>query len=118
MDRPNLISNPTAALLADQIEAWAKIVSLSNLIEENASQRDWDQVLAMADAREMQVSAFFKGGVCSAIFPVVVEDLEILKQQHTAILEEIEQDQTRIQDEENSLLKIKAQISQMNFPPA
>jgi len=122
MDVPQLLIHPDAETIAHQIDAWGDIVHLSEEIKQQVSnavsstEKDWRNVLNLADKRDKLVDVFFNESVCQILLPQINDDLTRIKEQHLSIMKHLRDRAITTKMDEDFLKSAKEQITLLTPP--
>ena len=120
MDTPQLLIHADADKIANQIESWSEIIRISSQIKyevhntSSAANAHWSNVLSLADERDKLVEAFFEDGVSQILLPQIVDDLTLMKEEHTEIMSVLKESDIAMRFDEEFLRNAKDQISQLS----
>jgi len=116
---PQLLIHPDAETIANQIDSWGAIVQLSEKIRAlvndmtSSAERNWQDLMNLADQRDKLVEDFFNKGVCQLLLPQINDDLVRIKKQHLDIMMQLREREHATKKDEDFLRSAKEQITQM-----
>ena len=114
---PQFTLTPNPAAIKRQLNAWALIQQISDLIKLEAVKEHWDNVITLADKRERMVANFFAEPLCMDLYDTVISDIELMKDQHVELIESLAESQNVMGIIENELATVRSQVrSSLNKP--
>jgi len=77
----------------------------------SSTEKDWGNVLNLADKRDKLVEAFFNEGICQILLPQIHDDLTRIKKQHLSIMKQLRDREVTTKTDEDFLKSAKEQIT-------
>jgi hypothetical protein len=107
----------TDAELAEQVSQWQAITDISSTISRLAGSAQWDDILTVAESRQILIDQFFQTPICVPLFQQIIVDIEQIQTQHQQVMSSVTKGLAQNEAKEESLKETRASIDGV-FPQA